>query len=88
MMSSTPSFVLLKPKSLEIIQKIKDYRQKSSLPICFTIDAGPNIHLIYPASIETSVKDFIQNDLLVSCGITNWIDDKLGNGPQKLEFST
>jgi diphosphomevalonate decarboxylase len=88
MMSSTPSFVLLKPKSLEIIQKIKDYRQQSRLPICFTIDAGPNIHLIYPASIETSVKDFIQNDLLVSCGITNWIDDKLGNGPQKLEFST
>ena len=40
MMLSEPSFVLLKPRSLEIIQKVRSFRVKHDVPICFTIDAG------------------------------------------------
>ena len=49
MMSSTPSYTLLEPESLRIVQEIRDFREQNKVPICFTIDAGPNIHVLYPS---------------------------------------
>ncbi len=85
MMTSTPSYLLLKPNSLIIMEKIRNFRKQSKVPVCFTIDAGPNIHVIYPEQVEREVKDFIQNDLLVYCEANQWIDDGMGKGPEKLK---
>jgi len=82
MMTSSPSFILLKPKSLEIINRIRRFREKVQIPVCFTIDAGPNIHLLYFQENEKDVKAFIDRELLQFCEDGNWIDDCIGNGPQ------
>jgi diphosphomevalonate decarboxylase len=85
MMSSSPSFVLLKPGSLELIEKIRDFRQQTGLPVGFTIDAGPNIHLLYWKEDQDAVHSFIRNELLYHTESGAWLDDRVGNGPVKLK---
>jgi diphosphomevalonate decarboxylase len=83
MMTSNPSFILLKPNSLEIMNRIRRFREKSKIPVCFTIDAGPNIHLLYFQENELDVKAFIDRELIQFCEGRNWIDDRIGNGPER-----
>lgn len=78
MMTSNPSFLLLKPNSVELISRIRRFREKSQLPVCFTIDAGPNIHLLYFQENELDVKAFIERELLAFCENRKWIDDRIG----------
>ena len=85
MMTSNPSYILLKPESLIIMEKIRSFRKQYAVPVCFTIDAGPNIHVVYPEDFESRVKDFIQSELLVYCDAKQWIDDGMGKGPEKLK---
>lgn len=85
MMTSQPSVLLLFPESLQIIHEIRNFRKKTGLPLCFTIDAGPNIHLLYPKSIKKEVNLFIENDLSQFCESKHWIADNVGSGPIKLE---
>jgi len=84
MMMSHPSFILIKPATISMIEKIKDYRAISKLPLYFTLDAGPNLHLLYPKAIEVQVKDFVRNEMEPLCEGGVWIQDYVGNGPQKL----
>ena len=72
MMTSYPSFCLLHPSSLRIIELIKDYRSKSGLNLFFTIDAGPNLHLIYPLSEKEEVERFISSTLKQECENIIW----------------
>ncbi len=85
MMTSDPSFILLKPNSLELIGRIRRFREKAKIPVCFTIDAGPNIHLLYFQENELDVKAFIERELLDFCESRKWIDDRIGKGPERLE---
>jgi len=84
MMMSHPSFILMKPATINMIEKIRGYRDSSKLPLYFTLDAGPNIHLLYPKSIEAAVNDFVINEMVPFCENDVWIQDYVGNGPQKL----
>ncbi|MGQ8337538.1 diphosphomevalonate decarboxylase [Sunxiuqinia sp. A32] len=85
MMSSSPSVVLLKAESLIIIEKIRTFRQQTDTPVGFTIDAGPNIHLLYFKENRTQVRDFIQTELTGLLENEQWMDDRIGEGPEKLE---
>lgn len=82
MMTSNPSFISLKPNSLEIISRIRKFREQTKLPICFTIDAGPNIHLLYFQRDKIAVRTFIEEEMLPLCEDRKWIDDRIGNGPE------
>ncbi|MCF8297879.1 MAG: diphosphomevalonate decarboxylase [Saprospiraceae bacterium] len=87
MMSSNPSYTLLLPNTLNIINKIREFRSESKLPICFTLDAGPNVHIIFPRSFENQIYEFIEKELLVYCEPKFWIKDFIGKGPKlKKEF--
>ncbi len=46
MMSSNPYFILMKPNTMEIINKIWEFRETTKLPVCFTLDAGANVHVL------------------------------------------
>lgn len=83
MMSSSPGYILMKPGSLEIIDRVRRFRQRSGIPACFTLDAGPNIHLLYPAREAMTVNDFINEELLLYCKGKQRIDDRIGKGPQQ-----
>lgn len=84
MMTSTPSFILIKPNTLELIDRIRRYRQRTKIPVCFTLDAGPNIHLLYFKKNEAEVKAFIEEELLAFCENRTWIDDRIGKGPERI----
>lgn len=64
MFAAHPGVVLLEPNTLEIIRLVRMFRAESKLPIYFTIDAGPNVHLLYPASAQLKVEPFIRHELL------------------------
>lgn len=81
MMNSKPSFILMKPESLSVIEKVREFRKETNLPVCFTLDAGPNIHLLYPLEHQEKVHQFIKSDLLNFLEDECWIDDKVGKGP-------
>ncbi len=83
--SSSGGNILLKPASLEIINKVVQFRRATDIPVCFTIDAGPNIHLIYPLIFKNKVTEFISNELLYYCEDSKYIDDHIGNGPEQID---
>ena len=84
MMTSEPSYVLIRPNTLAIIEKIRSFRSESGVPVCFTLDAGPNVHVLFPAINEESVKDWMQSDLLDLCEGGRIIHDMVGKGPERL----
>jgi len=54
MMTSSPTLFYLEPASLEIMKAIPAWRQ-SGLPVCYTVDAGPNVHVLTQAEAATQV---------------------------------
>ncbi|MBN2638742.1 MAG: diphosphomevalonate decarboxylase [Bacteroidales bacterium] len=84
MMTSNPYFLLMKPETLQIISIIQDFRNTTHTPVCFTLDAGPNIHLLYPLSVKKQVMEFVKEGLSPFTGNRGWIEDELGKGPQKI----
>jgi diphosphomevalonate decarboxylase len=82
MMTSLPYFILMKPNTLEIINKIWEFRKASGLHLCFTLDAGANVHLLYPASEKEEVLDFINTQLVGYCQNGHYICDNTGFGAQ------
>jgi len=84
MMTSNPGFALMKPATLAMIEKIRDFRQSTGTNVCFTLDAGPNIHLIYFDRDKAVVRNFVEKELASLCKNGKWIDDGIGPGPVKL----
>ena len=84
MMSSSPSYVLIKPQTLEIMNEIKAFRNKNKVPVCFTLDAGANVHVLYPEKDSKSVTDFINVKLSKYCFQGKFIMDHSGKGPEKI----
>ena len=81
MMNSGQGYILMKPGTLEIIQKVRDFRNDTGIPVAFSLDAGPNVHLIYPGDFADIVRKFVEQELLGSCSRGQWIDDHAGRGP-------
>jgi diphosphomevalonate decarboxylase len=84
MMTSSPSYVLMKPETLEIIDEIKSFRNMNKVPVCFTLDAGANVHVLYPEKDSKSILDFINSKLSKYCFQGKFIKDHLGKGPEKI----
>ena len=84
MLTSNPYFILMKPNTLEIINKIWNYRQENNSNICFTLDAGANVHVLYPRNEKSKVNQFIKNELAKYCQKNQYICDTVGFGAKKL----
>lgn len=85
MMASEPYFLLMKPGTVAIIEKIWDFRKQNAVPVHFTLDAGANVHLLYPAAHKNVVKQFIDSELAMHCEQKAYICDAVGQGPVLLE---
>ena len=79
MATSTPPYKLVEPNTLNIIEAVRNFRQETKIPACFTLDAGPNVHLLYPDACDTQVKQFIKDNLLQYCHENQCIDDVVQN---------
>ncbi len=84
MMTSMPYFILMKPNTLEIINKIWKFRNETKIPVCFTLDAGANVHVLYPENVRENVLEFIKAELVGYCQNSQYICDEIGFGAKKL----
>lgn len=87
MMSSQPSYTLISPNTLHIIERLRQYRQETQHPVYFTLDAGPNVHLLYPNQVAEPVRKFVRTELLPFCEDGSYLADRMGRGPEQLEVS-
>lgn len=84
MMSSSPSYVLMQANSLKIIEAIRRFRLETSIPLCFTLDAGANVHLLFPDEHSNAVMQFVENQVKPCCKEGRYIADRVGRGPLPL----
>lgn len=84
MMTSKPYFILFKPATLKVIEKVWEFRESTGLHPYITLDAGANVHLLYPEEEKTSIMEFIKAELVGYCENMQYICDTVGKGPVQL----
>ena len=77
MMTNSPWFTLLKPNTLKMIEILRGYRETTKVPVFFSLDAGPNLQVLYPHAVETDVKMLITNELQQYCENEQVIYDRV-----------
>jgi diphosphomevalonate decarboxylase len=75
MMTSTPALHYWKPASLEVMSQVRAWRAEG-IPACYTVDAGPNVHVISPES-EAHI---VEKRLREVPGVQNVLVARAGNG--------
>jgi diphosphomevalonate decarboxylase len=83
-MTSSPGYFLMEPDTIQILNKIRQFRESTGIMLCFTLDAGANVHLIYSEKHRESVLSFLEIELKQHCENGSWLDDKVGYGPERL----
>ncbi len=81
MMTSTPSLFYWLPGTLAIMQAVRSWRERDGLQAYFTIDAGPNVHVICAAADVATVEEL----LATIPGVERVIVSRPGPGPQLLD---
>jgi diphosphomevalonate decarboxylase len=84
MMTSNPYFILMKSNTLKAIDAIWEFRAQHQAKICFTLDAGANVHVLYAKEHQDLVLQFIKESLATLCENNHYICDQLGNGAKQL----
>ncbi len=84
MLTSSPNFILMKPGTLRIIEAVRAYRQETGSMLCFTLDAGANVHLLFPENEEDKVYDYIKNHLAGFTEKGEYLCDAVGGGAKIL----
>jgi diphosphomevalonate decarboxylase len=59
MMTSHPALFYWQPATLTVMQAVRDARAKG-LPACYTIDAGPNVHVLTEKDSAKQIADLLQ----------------------------
>ena len=73
MMTSTPALHYWKAASLEVMHCVRQWRA-DGIPVCYTVDAGPNVHVICPTAeaqiVEKGLREIqgVQNILVAPAG--------------------
>lgn len=76
--ASTPSLHYWKPASLEVMNYVRQWRMEG-IPVCYTVDAGPNIHVICTGTEAQMVEKRLREIM----GVENVLVARPG-GPAKL----
>jgi diphosphomevalonate decarboxylase len=78
MMTSTPPLFYWEPITLAAMRAVRRWRSEG-LPVCYTIDAGANVHCLCPAEAATEVERRLRNNL----DVTRLLTARAG-GPARL----
>jgi diphosphomevalonate decarboxylase len=80
MMTSRPSLLYWQPGTLAILHAVQRWREDDGVPVYFTIDAGPNVHLICEAEVAPEV----ESRLAQMSEVESIITSRPGPGPQRI----
>jgi diphosphomevalonate decarboxylase len=75
-MSSRPAIFYWTPATLRVLAVVR-FLRASGVPAAYTIDAGPNVHVICPVAVEAEVA----RALAAVEGVDRVIRDRVGEGP-------
>jgi len=67
MMTSNPGYLLLREGSIKAIEELNNFRRESGIPLGFTLDAGANVHILYPGESAEKVRRWIDTDVRKFC---------------------
>ena len=84
MLTSSPSYILMHPSTIQIIKAVRRYNKITGLHLSFTLDAGANVHLLYPEHEAEKIDQFIVSDLRKYCQDNELIFDQVGTGLKKV----
>jgi diphosphomevalonate decarboxylase len=82
MMTSTPQLHYWKAASMEVMSSVRQWRADGT-PVCYTVDAGPNIHVLCPQAEVQKV----EKQLREIQGVENVLVARAG-GPAKIVDNT
>lgn len=85
MMCSNPSYMLMQPETLNIIKKVRHFREQTQIPVVFTLDAGANVHVLFPGQYHALLEERLFPDLAVHCEGGKYICSRIGPGAIKLQ---
>jgi diphosphomevalonate decarboxylase len=78
MMTSTPALHYWEPASLDVMNYVRQW-QAEGMSVCYTVDAGPNIHVICPEAAA----HIVNKNLRAIEGVVNVLVARAG-GPAKI----
>jgi len=85
MMLSNPYFILMRPATLSVIEAVWAFRKERDVPVMFTLDAGANVHLLFPEAHYQQVKNFIDDRLLSFCQNKQYFCSAIGSAPIRIQ---
>jgi diphosphomevalonate decarboxylase len=85
MMLSNPYFILMRPATLSVIEAVWAFRKETKIPVMFTLDAGANVHLLFPGIHNQQVKNFIEGQLLDYCQNSQYFCSAIGSAPIQIQ---
>ena len=77
-MTGRPAVTYLSQSSMDFIAWLRTTRREEDLEVFFTIDAGPNIHLLYDSKDRDKVLALLQQQNYTQ----RFLHDTIGRGPQ------
>ncbi len=63
MMTSDPNYILMQPDTLQIIHQVRKIRTEKNIPVSFTLDAGANVHVLYPKKEKKILQNTFFNQI-------------------------
>lgn len=84
MMCSSPSYMLMQPETLRIIKNVRAFREQSGIPVVFTLDAGANVHVLFPVQYRKQLGETLFPVLSEACEGGTYICSTIGPGVKKL----
>ncbi len=60
MQTSTPALLYWEPATVRVMQAVRRWRTREGLPVAYTIDAGPNVHVLCPRAVSEEVQRRLQ----------------------------
>jgi diphosphomevalonate decarboxylase len=86
MMTGNPSYMLFKPETIAIIERLREARKQKGLSMCFTLDAGANVHVLYPNSEHEKVMNWINEEVAQYLENQHYLCDQIGNGAKRIDI--
>ncbi len=78
MMTSSPALHYWQPASMTVMQSVRAWRAEG-LPVAYTVDAGPNVHVLCPSGVQKEAEARLRN----LPGVENVLVASVG-GPARL----